>query len=228
MKKIDAYQINTIHKNAFEQSTATVKTRDDKRPPKSCFFLPRKEDAVCAKRVSKKPLSVVEMIAVILEGHSLVEHTEYKDRLTELITNDILKSVSSKHRVLRGLVLDELEKTHFSLPSKEVGRVLAKMVGVNLMIVDVKRRSYFFAEADAHVQKTVVIGDLPMEQYDTSEIARSTIGSAISEELPFRSMKIADLRVYAEKVLASKEQASGKRDDIIRRLDARFSAKHDP
>ena len=227
LKNIDAYQINTIHKNTFEQSAASVRKTDDKRSTKSCFFLPRKDDANSAtkKRASKKALSTVEVLAVILEGHSLVDHTEYKDRLTELISDDILKRVSSKHRMLRGLVLEELDKPQLAPASKEVGRVLAKMVGVNLIIVDAKRASYYFAEADANIQKTVVVGDHPMERYDTPDIARATFEHTnFSEELAFKTMKIADLRAYALKVFASNEQGSGKREELIRRLELRFSA----
>ena len=225
-KCIDAYKLNPIHKNGFEQSIVP-KEIDPESRVKTCFFLPRKEDIVSARRAPpKKTLSIVEILAVILEGHSLVDHTEYKDRLSDLITDDILKSVTSKHRMLRGLVLDELDKRRFSPPSKEVARVLAKMVAFNLIVVDAKRLSFYTAAAAADIQKTVVIGDLPMEMYESPAIARSTFeNSPFAEELPFKTMKISELRSYAERALRSKEEASGKREDLIRRLEVRFSTK---
>jgi hypothetical protein len=225
-KGIDAYKINPIHKNRFEQSTAS-KEPDGVPRVKPCFFLPRKETGVSAKRAPPKRVpNIVEVLAVILEGHSLVDHTEYKDRLVELITDDILKSVTSKHRVLRGLVLDELDKRRFSPPSKEVARVLAKMVGFNLMIVDAKRMSFFFAEAAADIPNTVVIGDLPMELYRSPAEARSTFeNTSFAEELPFKTMKISELRAYAEKALSAKEEALGKREELVRRLEMRFSTR---
>lgn len=225
-KGIDAYKINPIHKNRFEQS-ASFEAVDCAPRVKTCFFLPRKENGVSAKRaLPKKVPNIVEVLAVILEGHSLVDHTEYKDRLVELITDDILKSVTSKHRVLRGLVLDELDKRHFSPPSKEVARVLAKMVGFNLMVVDAKRMSFFFAEAAAKISKTVVLGDLPMELYQSPAEARSTFeNTSFAEELPFKTMKISELRAYAEKALSAKEAGAGKREELLRRLEMRFSTK---
>lgn len=225
-KSIDAYKINPIHKNGFEQSFVS-NCIDRDAPVKTCFFLPRKEDGVSAKRAApKKVLNIVEILAVILEGHSLVDHTEYKDKLSDLITDDILKSVTSKHRVLRGLVLDEFDKTRFTPPSKEVVRVFAKMVAFNLMVVDAKKMSFYIAEAGVDIQKTVVIGDLPMEMYESLAIARSTFeNSPFAEELPFKTMKISELRSYAERALVSKDEASGKREELIRRLELRFSTK---
>ena len=221
MQGIDSYKINTIHTNAFEQSNLAASAN---RGPTANFFMPRKVEH-SSRRTASPLKSTVEVLATVLEGHSLVEHTEYKEKLLALLTKEILQSVTSKHRVLRGAVLEALDAREFRAPSKDVATVFANMIGLNILVVDPVRKSYFLAtQSQTQEPRTVVMGHASLEMYPSADRARASLEKeTVVEELPFKAMKIAELRAYASRALPPRTLPEGaKREEILRKLKERF------
>jgi len=222
LKDIDSYKINTIHKNGFEQSNLY----DDTRVARCSFFLPRKEAS--SRRIHKERKSTVHILATILEGHCLVDETEYRDKLVSLMTNDMLKTVTSKHRVLRSAVIEALEAKEFAPPSKEVASVFCNMIGLNMIVLKPARATFFVAKQtqDPEDTRTVVLGQNTLEMYPTIDKARAVVEQGqLVEEISFKQMKIAELRTYAQRVFPSDASLSmDKRDQLIRKLEERFSS----
>lgn len=222
LKGIDSYKINPIHKNGFEQSNLY----DETRAARCSFFLPRKEPS--SRRIHKERKTIVQMLATILEGHCLVDETEYKDKLISLMTNDMLKTVTSKHRVLRSAVIEALEAREFVPPSKEVASVFCNMVGLNMIVLKPARKTFFVAKQTQNPDdnRTVVLGQNTLEVYPTIDAARVVVEQAqLIEEVSFKQMKIVELRTYAQRVLPSDASLStDKREQLLRKLEERFAS----
>lgn len=222
LKGIDSYKINHISKNGFEQSNLY----DNPRVTRCSFFLPRKEAS--SRRIHKERKSIVHALATILEGHCLVDETEYKDKLISLMTNDMLKTVSSKHRVLRSAVIDALEAREFVEPSKEVASVFSNMIGLHMIVSKPAQKTFFVAKQTQTPEdtRTVVFGPNTLEMYPTIDEARAVAEQGqLVEEVAFKQMKITELRTYAQRVFPSDASLSrDKRDQLIRKLEERFAS----
>jgi rhodanese-related sulfurtransferase len=174
-------------------------------------------------KVSKMPVleetykTVFEKLVFIYENGNMIDIREYKQKFFNSISDDIYKSLSKRHNVLKKDFFEFVNETTFVLPkNKDILVLLSNILKNNIIILN----DYDFHKVcDESFDKTIVISSKKTLVFNTlQEAEMSVVGDGYFEYVDVDGMKLTELKDYIQRYKLNIGDGVKKKADLISKI----------
>ena len=146
--------------------------------------------------------SVFEKIALIYENGVVLDFDKYKNLFYNSLSNDVFKSISKRHQLLKKEMYTFVFDREIQLPSnKEIFKLLSNVLSINLVFC-INDKEYLFYKTE-NVNKTILICmkniSIEEKKYDLFENCIYDLNyKGLKEYRNYKELKLPELKEYAQ------------------------------
>ena len=160
--------------------------------------------------------TIFEKLVIVFENEYDIDMNEYKQKFFNTLSNDIYKSISKRHNVLKNSMFEFIHEKEYKLPiNKDVLTLFSNILNKNIIVIE-KKDYYVYG---TQFNSTLVIDPKNTRYFDGIELAENTlIEEGYYENIDYLNIKMTELKSYIEKYDIQIDKKIKKKDDIIERI----------
>lgn len=217
ISQIDNHKYQNVITNDFKQGSKYVKT--DFNNKNNYVKIPRINSKEKIKNVVRYT-TVFDKIVCNFDNMLNIDNiTDYRNKFFDLIAEDVYKSVSRRHNILKKDLFAFVHENEYVMPkNNEVIMLLSTIIKCNVIIV--LNKSYNKYEIKTNDKTLVIERDGNGKIYDDILIAEmELISNNIHHNVDFTNMKLTEIKDYIKKNNITIDQDIKKKSDIIQYLE---------
>lgn len=212
ISSINTHNYQKINSNKYQQGemyvSSIVKRKDNNyvRVPKLSHN-PSNTD---------KHKTLFEKLVMVYENGYNIDMNEYKQKFFNSLSNDVYKSISKRHNVLKNSMYDFIYETEYKLPTnKDVLTMFSNILKKNIIVVYKKEYHMYGTKFDS----LLVIDSKNTRLFDTIELAENQlIQEGYYEYIDYTNIKMTELKSYIEKYSMKIDKNVKKKDELIDKI----------
>lgn len=173
-------------------------------------------------KVSHNPLNmeiyktIFEKLVIVYENQFDIDMNEYKQKFFNMLSNDVYKSISKRHNVLKKNMFDFIHETEYNIPTnRDVLILFCNILKKNIIVIEKKEYHIYTSTFDT----TLVIDSKNTRFFDGIEFAENQlIQEGYYEHIDFTNIKMTELKSYIEKYNMQIDKSIKKKDEIIEKI----------
>jgi len=216
VSNIDNHKYQNVITNDFKQGSKYIKTNFSNN---NYVKIPRINSKEKIKNIVKYT-TVFDKIVCNFDNMLNIDNiTEYRNRFFDLISDDVYKSVSRRHNILKKDLFAFVHETEFVVPkNNEVIMLLGTIIKCNIIIV--YNKNYNKYEISTNDRTLVIDKDNNGKMYDNVLIAEmELITNGLYHNVDFSNMKLTEIKDYIKKNNINIDENIKKKNDIIEYLE---------
>ena len=212
ISSINSHNYQKINANKYQQGEMYISS-----------IVKRKEnDYIRIPKVSHNPLNkeiyktLFEKLVSVYENQYNIDMNEYKQKFFNSLSNDVYKSISKRHNVLKNNMFDFIYDTEYKIPTnKDVLTLFSNILKKNIIVIEKKEYFIFGLTFDT----TLVIDPKHTRFFDGIEFAENQlIQEGYYEHIDFNNIKMTELKNYIDKYNIQIDKTIKKKDELIEKI----------
>lgn len=212
ISSINTHNYQKINSNKYQQGELYV----------SSIVKRKDNDYVRIPKVSYNPLNkeiyktVFEKLVIVYENEYNIDMNEYKQKFFNMLSNDVYKSISKRHNVLKNSMFEFIHEREYKLPTnKDVLRLFSNILKKNIIVI---------AQRDYHVYGTQFDNTLVIDPKNTRLFAgiefaeNKLIEEGYYEHIDYTNIKMTELKSYIDKYNIQIDKNVKKKDELIEKI----------
>lgn len=221
VSSITSHRYQKLNTNGYEQGNPYIINKINNGSKNNFVRIPK---------VSKNPFSkeelyktVFEKLVFIYENGNMLDIREYKSKFFSSISDEIYKSVSKRHNVLKKDFFEFVNNTDYILPTnKDILIMMSNILKNNIFVLNDKDYHKIYNET---FDKTIVVSKSTTRVFDTlNEAEMKVIDEGYYEYVDLDGMKMTELKEYVQRYnLVIGSDVKKKADLIIKIREVKVS-----
>lgn len=189
ISEINNHKFQTINENKFTQGNLYIK--NEHKFDNSFITIPK-------FKFRERQNNLFDQIIYIIEGHNYIEKIEYKNKLINTLTPELLKTICKKHKQLKNDIILFFEEEKYILPvNKDVINFFSMLLKGKIIII--YDNYYITYNHDDNYDKIYLISENIVKKFEFEEEALMYLcDKKLKEYKDIKNMKIQELKDYAE------------------------------
>ena len=195
VSSITCHKYQKLNTNGYEQGNPYIMNANN-ISSKNTFVKIIKHSKTPVKEDTYK--TIFEKLVFIYEAGNMMDVREYKAKFFSSISDEIYKSVSKRHNVLKKEFFEFVNDTEFRIPkNKDIFILMSNILRNNIIILNEKD---YHKIIDASFEKTIVISKSITRVFETlNEAEMKVIDEGYYEYVDLDAMKMTELKEYTQK-----------------------------
>lgn len=217
ISQISNHKYQNVITNDFKQGSKYIKSEFNKK--NNYVRIPRNNSKERIKNVVKYTTVFDKIVCNFDNMLNIDNMTDYRNKFFDLIAEDVYKSVSRRHNILKKDLFAFVHETEYVVPkNNEVIMLLSTIIKCNVIIV--LNKSYNKYEFETNDKTLVIERDGNGRIFDDILIAEmELITNGIYHNVDFTNMKLTEIKDYIKKNNITIDQDIKKKSDIIQYLE---------
>lgn len=174
-----------------------------------------------------QPTTFAECIGILIEGHVPMDMRSYKNKIEELVSDDMIRTITKHHRKLRTRLQLALADTAPRVPNHDDLLALTAIITrLHIIVIDDNGVTYQEYTTPKELARGCVLlqntkDGIRHKLYNNIETLRSSddLRNIILRE-NHKTLRMTELRLYYERITGTAASNTIKRADMISKIDA--------
>ena len=212
ISSINTHNYQKINSNKYQQGEMYISSIV-KRKENDYIRIPKVSQGFFNKETYK---TLFEKLVIVYENQYNIDMNEYKQKFFDSLSNDVYKSISKRHNVLKNNMFDFIFDTEYHIPmNKDVLTLFSNILKKNIIVIEKKEYVIFGSTFDT----TLVIDPKNTRVFDGIEFAENQlIQEGYYEHIDFNNIKMTELKNYIEKYNIQIDKTIKKKDELIEKI----------
>ncbi|QOI90175.1 hypothetical protein QKU58_gp156 [Pyramimonas orientalis virus] len=209
---VTAHRYQTIHCNHFEQGNP-YDVYDSKNEKNTFVRIPKVSQNPLREEIYK---TLFEKLVFIYENGNMMDIQQYKNKFFNSVSDEMYKSVSKRHNVLKKDMYAFINETEYIVPkNKDVLVLLSNILQNNIFVVVGNQ----FHKISDKFERTIVVTSKTTTIFGSVTAAEMTIvGDGLYESVDLDGMKVVEIKEYAKRYNLQLDETVKKKVDMIGKL----------